>query len=91
MWFVIAAIAFFSILGRILLPAYHNVFHGIIALSILVTLLTFSPTSPPEMEKTNIQRIATKARRKTAVLRTTKSHHKRTKKRRHRKKKKAIR
>jgi hypothetical protein len=62
MWFVIVAIVFFSILGRILFPAYHNVFHGIIVMSILVTLLTCSPVSFSETEKTNSHHKRTRKR-----------------------------
>ncbi len=73
MWFVIAATAFFTILGRILFPAYRDVFHGIIVLLILAAMLTSGSVSPSEAKEPNGRTITTK----TAVSMPTKGRHKR--------------
>jgi len=80
MRFVIAAAAFFTILGRILFPAYRDLFHGIIVFLILVVMLSSASTPPSELEKTDHQRITTKSRRRTAVSIPTKGRHKRPRK-----------
>jgi len=81
LWAVIAAIAFFSFVARVLLPVYRDVFHGIIVLLILLTLLTCDSTSPPETKNTSDQRVMTEAQRKAGVGIAVKSHQKRARKR----------
>jgi hypothetical protein len=76
MWFVIAAAAFFTILARVLFPAYRDLFHGIIVLLILVAMLSFASTSPSQLKKTDAQPITTR----TAVSTAAKSRRKRLRK-----------
>lgn len=79
-WLVIASIAFFSFVARILFPVYRDVFHGIIILLILLILLTRYSTSPTETKNTGDQRLGTEAQRKAGVGIGVKSRQKRRRK-----------
>jgi hypothetical protein len=75
-WFVIAAAALLTILGRILFPAYRDVFHGIIVLLIVVTMLASASVLPSEAQKTDSRPITTR----TAVSIPKKHRHKKRRK-----------
>lgn len=78
----IVAIALLSILGRILVPVYRDVFHGTFVLAFLVAILTGGTTSPLEPKKISSQKIVDRTKHKPRGMATIESSQKRPRKRR---------